>query len=364
MRILTISSLLLGLFLCSCVNTQNKSDNTADPLLQAINAHDTAVHLFDDWMRDPIISIGPDGLYYLTCTQHLKDSLMGQGAPLYVSSDLAHWECKGSPYQLKNASNYNDFLEKREKMNNDPKTKRQDNLKLWAPEYHFINGRWVVIHTSNVRKGNMAMTKGEKLEAPFTDWGADFGHRHDPTLFVDDDGSVYMVSRCADVVKLKDDLSGDDGEKFSIKPSNRNMGHEGAVIVKFEGKYVFFGTGWSRDTLRKGTYNLYYCTSDKLEGPYGERKFAGRFLGHGTPFKDKEGRWWCTAFYNANHPTLSKEESLTKDVSKSAYTINKQGLTLVPLEMKMVDGDVEVRTKDKYYLNPGKEELQHFEPKI
>jgi arylsulfatase len=112
--------------------------------------------------------------------------------------------------------------------------------------------------------------------------------------------------------------------------------------------------------MRKGTYNLYYCVSDNLEGPYDERKFAGRFLGHGTPFKDKQGRWWCTAFYNANHPTLTREEAQRKDVSQSAYTLNKQGLTLVPIDIKMVGDKVVVRTLDPDYASPGAEEVQKF----
>ena len=151
-----------------------------------------------------------------------------------------------------------------------------------------------------------------------------------------------------------------DGEPVDINPSNRKMWHEGAYIVKFEGKYVLFGTAWSTDNMRHGTYNLYYTVADKLEGPYGPRKFAGRFLGHGTPFKDKKGNWWCTALYNANKPTLTREEAQTKDVSETAYTLNKQGLTLVPMDIVMENGEIVVKVLDKDYAKPGKEEVQQF----
>lgn len=86
--------------------------------------------------------------------------------------------------------------------------------------------------------------------------------------------------------------------------------------------------------------------SDKVTGPYGERKFAGRFLGHGTPFQDEKGRWWCTAFFNANHPPLSSEGIEARDLSDDAQTINEQGVTIVPLEFHMVEGEVVVRAKD------------------
>ena len=162
------------------------------------------------------------------------------------------------------------------------------------------------------------------------------------------------------IAPLKPDFSGFVGPGINIGPSNRKMGHEGCVIRKIEDKYVLFGTAWSTDKMRHGTYNLYYCTADNVTGPYGPRKFAGRFLGHGTPFQDKQGRWWCTAFYNANVPPLSREEAKTKDLSDNAYTINKQGLTLVPLDVRVEDNDVQIRAKEANYATLGPEEAQNF----
>ncbi|GEC72584.1 hypothetical protein FFL01_21230 [Flavobacterium flevense] len=48
------------------------------------------------------------------------------------------------------------------------------------------------------------------------------------------------------------------------------------------------------------------------------------------------------------------------DLSDTAYTIKKQGLTLVPIDFKMVNGDVKVIVKDANYAHPGKEEVQKF----
>ena len=334
-------------------------------IAKEIKARNKAVHVFDDWMRDPIIMIGPDGYYYLSVTQHGKTTpdgreIIDHGVPVYRSKNLIDWKFFGYPYTIEDAGNYEQYVKLREERNANPDQWGPDHLKLWAPELYFVNNKWIVIHTSNTGIGNLAITNGKKLKGPYESWNESFGRQHDPAIFTDDDGSHWLVSKCAQIQKLKPDLSGFDGNPIDINPSNRKMGHEGAYIVKFEGKYIFFGTAWSRDTLRKGTYNLYYCVSDKLEGPYDERKFAGRFLGHGTPFKDKKGNWWCTAFYNANHPTLTRDEARTKDVSQSAYTLNKQGLTLVPMEIKMVNGEVVVRVNDPDYAQPGAEELQQF----
>jgi len=99
-----------------------------------------------------------------------------------------------------------------------------------------------------------------------------------------------------------------------------------------------------------------------VTGPYGPRRFAGRFLGHGTPFQDKAGQWWCTAFYNANVPPLSREELKTKPMGDNAYTINPQGVTIVPLEVEIRDdGQISIRARDPDYAHPGPEEVQQFE---
>jgi arylsulfatase len=129
---------------------------------------------------------------------------------------------------------------------------------------------------------------------------------------------------------------------------------------KIHGQYVLFGTGWSTGKMRKGSYNLYYAVADKITGPFSERKFVGRFLGHGTPFLDKRGRWWCTAFYNANVPPTPDEGIQTRDLSDDAQTINQQGLTLVPLEVGRVKGELIVRAKDARYARPGPDEAQKF----
>jgi xylan 1,4-beta-xylosidase len=96
-------------------------------------------------------------------------------------------------------------------------------------------------------------------------------------------------------------------------------------------------------------------------GPYSERRFAGRFLGHGFPFQDKLGQWWCTAFYNGNIPPISRSDLKERPLPDTAYTINKMGTTIVPLEVKILDdGDVSVRAKDPDYTIPGPDEVQQF----
>jgi len=172
---------------------------------------------------------------------------------------------------------------------------------------------------------------------------------------------VWIVYKVGTIAPLKPGMAGLAAKSVDIGPSNRKMGHEGALIKKIGKKYALFGTAWSTDKGRVGNYNLYYCTADKITGPYGERKFAGRFLGHGFPFQDSQNRWWCTAFYNGNIPPISRADLKKRPLPDTAYTINKMGTTIVPLEVKIQDdGDISIRAKDPDFASPGPDEVQQF----
>jgi xylan 1,4-beta-xylosidase len=321
--------------------------------LKEIKNHKNAVYLMQDiWMRDPFIELAPDGYYYLSCTRQNSNLNNEPGMQFFRSQDLVSWEDLGIKWKAKDSDWGKMLIEKGIKNNKE--------AMIWAPEIHFINGKWIIVSTSNQGESNIMVTRGNQLEGPFDEpFGLNFGRHHDPAIFMDGK-TPWLIDKCAEITQLKEDYSGYVGESIKIDPSNRKMGHEGCYILKIGNKYVLFGTAWSTDKMRHGTYNLYYATADKVTGPFNERKFAGRFLGHGTPFKDKNGNWWCTAFYNANKPVLSGEEARQMDLADTAYTINKQGLTIVPIEFKITKGDVKVIVKDNNYASPGKEEVQKF----
>ncbi len=332
-----------------------KKDDSAEGLGSEIDAHDHAVHvLTDQWMRDPYVYLHSDGFYYMTCTRLGHTTGGVQGIELWRSLDLVTWDPVGVPWSFDDSSWIRTIKP-------EPSGENQE-FWLWAPEVHFINGHWVVVHTTNRGRANLLLSKGDELTGPYREpVGSNFGHRHDPSIFTDDDGSHWLVWACAKIAKLKDDFSGFASEEFSIGPADRKLGHEGCVIRKIGTKYVLFGTAWSMDNLRQGTYNLYYCTADKVTGPYGPRKFAARFCGHGTPFQDKQGRWWTTAFLNGTYePDLENGQIICG--RSDAWTLNPRGMTLVPLDV-MIDpeGDVVIATSAVGYSRQGPEEMQQFD---
>ena len=378
------SALVVAVLAMAATGARGAMD--AQTIAAGLAAHDRALHLTDGWIRDPYIVPAPDGYYYLTgTTPNPRDpreaadrhntglggeSIVGYHMQLWRSKDLISWESLGTPFSLLDG-----YWAR--KMPEAFKGDDRSQWHLWAPEAHFLSGRWHIVHTTPapVRRGsNLAVAKGDKIEGPWSFPLGDLSRgRHDPSLFQDDDGTVYLLWGNTEIAPLTKDLTGLAAEPVRIDPAGSRpgpggkpisrIGHEGATLRKIGGKYVHFGTAWSTDQGRKGTYNLYYCTSDKITGPYGPRRFAGRFLGHGTPFKDREGRWWCTAFFNANLPPLTREATRGRDAGDDAYTINPQGVTIVPLEVTVgADGEVTIRAKDPDYARPGPEEAQTFGP--
>ena len=68
-----------------------------------------------------------------------------------------------------------------------------------------------------------------------------------------------------------------------------------------------------------------------------------------------------TAFFNANVPPVVHSETLKPSVGDNAYTVNEQGVMIVPLDVQaLASGDVRIRAKDPAYANPGPEEVQRF----
>lgn len=349
---------------------------SAEEIRAGFESHDSALFVKEGWIRDPYLVTGPDGWMYLTGTTPLsgdpreqsdpyntglgEESVVGWKARVWRSRDFVGWEELPEPFTLKDGIW---FSEQPDAFSHP----EQDQWFLWAPELHYVPTmeKWALVHTSPspVAGANLALSAGPELAGPWTNpMGAKVGKRHDPSLFRDDDGSWWMVWGATKIARLKPDFSGLDGKEIAIAPGGetKSMGHEGCLIMKIEGKYVLFGTGWSTGEMRKGSYNLYYAVAEEITGPYSERKFAGRFLGHGTPFLDPRGRWWCTAFYNANVPPLPREGIEERDLGVTAQTINQRGTTIVPMTVELQDGELRIRAKDPAYATPGPDEAQQF----
>ncbi|MEM6504117.1 MAG: sulfatase-like hydrolase/transferase [Planctomycetota bacterium] len=360
---------------------QYKTDGKPKPVMSpeeiraGLKTRDKALYIKAGWIRDPYITLGPDDYYYLTGTQPTEGdpreaddpyniglgptSIVGNQVRVYRSKDLAQWERLGPIFEVKDTI----------------KGRRGDKIKnpyIWAPEVHWVGDRWALVHCP-LGHASLALSPGKELAGPWTHpMGDKFGKRHDPSFFTDDDGQRYLLWANTKIAPLSTDLTSYTAKERRIDPSTlrtrldgtktKVIGHEGATMIKVGEKYVSFGTAWSTDLGRRGSYNLYYTVADNVTGPYGERQFAGRFLGHGTPFQDRDGNWWCTAFFNGNSPPLPAGGIQQRDLRQHAQTINEQGVTIVPLDVRMLeDGRVYIRAIPDEYATPGPEETQTFD---
>ena len=335
-------------------------DKELQDKLSAIRTHDRAVLIKEGWLRDPYICIGSDGYYYLAGTPPHPEELHGDDIHFYHvpegqttaserqfngvkikiylwrSPDLADWESFGLQYMLPESYWGQKHPEAFEK--GSPKE-----WFAWTPQMYCEQGKWIFLHTSPSPYRNGAdLTVSHGLinlsEYSFP-MGDDMYNKRDPSLFRDNDGTWYLLYANTFIAPLQPGFTGLAAAPKQIGPNDRVCGFEGATLRKIGKKYVLFGTAWLTEEGEKGSYDLCYCTADNIYGPYSEQRTAGRFLGHGTPFQDREGRWWCTAFFNRDKQQTPR---------KPAQAINEQGITIVPLEVTILEnGDVYIHAKDE-----------------
>ena len=317
----TLAALLLPLAVLAADDASASPDRTATsnaPAAPALKMSETMKDLkssvrllFNDYMRDPSICLGPDGTYYLTGTTAGQNSIR-----LWKSPDLKTWE------KLDFKWKYGDSpWHQRYKAAGKP---------LWAPEVHYKKGTfWLTYsmpgdrvgdHFENSGSGLLKSTTG-KPEGPYVDIAPDerLGDEIDASLFEDGDGTLYFVWHCGKIRKLKPDLSGpaEPTRKLTLSvadPDPRHhsglcpmihgprsydhIGYEGAFLFKIGDTYILAGSDHY-----DGKYTCWIATSKNIYGPYGARYPAIPYGGHNMFFTDKAGQWWSTIF---NGPVSEK----------------------------------------------------------
>ena len=287
-------------------------------------------------LRDPQILLAPDGQYYLTGTTG-KAGLRAPGCRLWRSPDLKNWTALGDEHGVIWYVDQTEWTSQPFKSS----AVAQPVHDFWAPELHYIKGHYYIPFCMFGGGVGLLRSTSGKPEGPYEDWG---GRLHtwagDPSLFADDDGTVYMHLGFGptQLVKMKEDLRGFDGKPFVIGPADGSiLGHEGGYLTKMAGKYVFWYTTLNgeeeeerkakKDFHKIATYDFVYCWADKVTGPYTRGRVAVPHGGHGAVFQDKAGQWWATMF--GTDPTAPFRSKLG----------------LLPLDVRIVDGDLRITMK-------------------
>ncbi|TWU29070.1 family 43 glycosylhydrolase [Novipirellula artificiosorum] len=301
-------------------------------------AHHRAFQILDEKVRDPFITRGPDGRFYLTGTtagSHWGDKV---GIRLWKSENLIDWEDVGYVWELnKDGKQQGSWHFDRQ-----AKASVKNGRAIWAPEIHYLNGTWWIPHSVNVAGHGLLKSTSGKHEGPYVSLPAIADRGIDAHLF-QEDGKTYYLWGYDNIVRMKDDLSGTAEELKRITPSGKHpLGYEGILVQKIGNKYLLIASGRYGYEL-SDTYDLYYCVADSLHGPYGPRRMAVKNAGHGNLFQDDDGRWWCTAF---DHEFVQ---------SKNRWTP-----WIVPIEIVETDDDIVIEVNDQRF-RPTAEDQQQVE---
>lgn len=283
-------------------------------------------------MRDTHVIPNPDdGKFYTVGTLFWggKDKDGNAGFRLYESENMKDWHA--GPWIMKQSELPEDAWYQ---------------TRFWAPEIHKINGKWyftfncggpvsvnrdlyVDFHGSGIWVADRITGPYKDLTAqPLAPWPS-----NDLTLFQDDNDKVYAFFNdgffdmkknpdakhsiyVAEVDLEKGELKEDPHKLLTQQDGFESMGIEGAHVVKVEGVYYLFYSGW------KGGYAVGYATASNIYGPYTRAKenplfgaqHAGglvvngvvdnkidhpyREIGHNQIFKGPDGRFWtsCHAY--------------------------------------------------------------------
>ncbi|MFP4382333.1 MAG: family 43 glycosylhydrolase [Candidatus Sumerlaeia bacterium] len=267
------------------------------------NAYETLKLPADIPLRNPKITpVKNDGetIYYLTGTAGTKrpdgtmDFMNNDGVYLWKSTDLEHWESLGRVASIGMENNLvgshpfhpmSYFFSPPDSL--EPLYTRG----IISPKLYKIKGDfWIVFSMSRQKVGILKSTSG-KPEGPYELWGPVKGHgtkaflldcgigsenntdaylfAYDPSLYVEDDGGVYVVFGPGWIAPLSDDmqtiterpvllnLAGASTQSMS---AGLSAGKGGCMLNKKDGLYYLHAeTPWG---------DLVRMVSEKRNGPY------------------------------------------------------------------------------------------------
>jgi len=247
--------------------------------------------LWELHLRDTIIKLAPDGMYYMTGSSGDNIWDRNDGVELWRSADLKKWDYLGLVWSVDKDGTFQKKLRY-----------------VWAPEIHFIGknvllalcmsggpggGTFILKSTTGKPEGPYA---NPLANDPTTSGGID------ATLFQDDDGKVYFTNGGGGSIRLlKPDYSGFAGpaQKLQVEhPPDATwregqVGMEGVSMFKHNGKYYLTAAAFYH-----GRYSSVAAISDTLTGPYTQWHEAVPCGGGGNYFHDAQGNWYCTYFGN------------------------------------------------------------------
>ena len=236
--------------------------------------------------------------------------------PISHSKDMIHWHIIGHAITNPEWLDLNDI---------------KDSHGIWAPDISYIEGKFYIFVTlrlnadgkrdNNVMRRQLVMVS-DKPEGPYTKPVCLEIDDIDPSHFVDNDGSRYMIiAKAVKAVPLTEDSLKVKGEEQIIWEGTGERCSEGPHMFFKDGYYYAMvaegGTGYghginmARSTSMNGEFqNSPYNPIMRQKDPNAPIQRAG----HGKLVQDQKGNWWC--YYlcgrpnHGNYTTVGRESAL------------------------------------------------------
>ena len=238
---------------------------------------------------DPSIVRVDDAYYMVTTTMHFAP-----GVPVFKSTDLAQWRTVGYAYQtLINNNNMN--------LNNADAYGKGS----WASSIRYHKGFFYVLTPSYTSNKTHLYKTADVENGPWTEVQLPF--YHDPSLFFDDDGTVWVFYGSGDqisYVQLNDDASGVKAGGKSGKlggvsvnqvtgTNNYYVQQEGSHMEKVNGEYYLFTISWPAGKSRS---EIVYRSKNLLSGFSGRYFLSDNGVAQGGIFDTPDGKWYALLF--------------------------------------------------------------------
>lgn len=239
---------------------------------------------------DPSIVRVDDTYYMVTTTMHFAP-----GDPIMASKDLAQWRTVGYAYQtLTNNDNMN--------LNAGQNAYGKGS---WASSIRYHKGFFYVLTPSYTTNRTHLYKTADIENGPWTEVTLPF--YHDPSLFFDDDGSVWVFYGSGDqisYVELNSDASsvksgGRSGKLGGVSinqvtgTTNYYVQQEGAHMEKVNGEYYLFTISWPAGNCRSA---IVYRSKSLLSGYSGKIFLQNNGVAQGGIFDTPEGKWYALLF--------------------------------------------------------------------
>jgi len=238
---------------------------------------------------DPSIVRVDDAYYMVTTTMHFAP-----GVPVFKSTNLAQWRTVGYAYQtLTNNNNMN--------LNNADAYGKGS----WASSIRYHKGFFYVLTPSYTTNKTHLYKTADVENGPWSEVQLPF--YHDPSLFFDDDGTVWVFYGSGDqisYVQLNDDASGvkqggKSGKLGGVSvnqvtgSSNYYVQQEGSHMEKVNGEYYLFTISWPSGKSRS---EIVYRSKSLLSGYSGRYFLSDNGVAQGGIFDTPDGKWYALLF--------------------------------------------------------------------